>query len=216
MSAESRRAVVFDLGGVVFHWQPAQLLRETLPARAVDAGAAEALAAAVFQGFTRDSDWAAFDLGRVDADSLAARIARRTGLAAAEVRAVIDAVPLHLKPDPATVALIERLADADLRVAFLSNMPASYAEHLQRLNPFFARFDGGVFSSQVGLMKPDAAFYARAESLLGLDAAAVVFIDDVQANVDAARAVGWDAFVYRDGTQCARELAARGLTPRLE
>jgi len=204
-------AVVFDLGGVVFHWKPTRLLRETLPDRAPDEAAAEGLTAAVFQGFTLDSDWALFDLGRTDADGLAARIARRTSLAADEVRRVIDAVPVHLKPDAATVALIERLAGAGQRVCFFSNMPASYAEHLQRLNPFFARFDGGVFSSQVGLMKPDAAFYERAADVLGLDAARTVFTDDVQANVDAARGHGWDAFVYRDAAQCEAELVERRL-----
>ena len=38
-----------------------------------------------------------------------------------------------------------------------------------------------------------------------------MFVDDAQANVDAARAIGWDAFLYRDAAQCAAELAGRGL-----
>ena len=217
MSAAGRRtappaAVVFDLGAVVFHWQPLDLLRRTLPAHAPDAAAAGRLAAAIFQGFAPGSDWAAFDLGRVDEQALAERIARRSGLAAGDVLAVIRAIPPALRADAATVALLRRLKAAGRRLFFLSNMPAPYALHLERHHDCFACFDGGVFSARIGLMKPDPAFYERAAREFGFAAGETpVFVDDAQPNVDAARALGWDAFLYRDAAQCAEELAVRGL-----
>ena len=124
---------MFDFGAVVFHWQPLALLSEVLPAHAPDAASAARLAETVFQGFRLGSDWSAFDLGHVDEDGLAARIARRSGtLAAAEVRAVVDAVAPALVADPATVALLQRLKAGGCRLHFLSNMPAPYVLHLER------------------------------------------------------------------------------------
>ena len=214
------RTVVFDFGAVVFHWQPLDLLQHTLPAHATDRISAGQLAETIFQGFRIGSDWSAFDLGHVDEDTLARRIAGRSAerLTVAEVRTVIDAVAPALVADPATVVLLRRLKAAGHRLAFLSNMPAPYLRHLERSNDFLDVFDSGVYSSQIGLMKPDPAFYARAAERLGLatdDAGQPpVFVDDVQANVDAACALGWDAFVYRDAFQCAAELAGRGLLRR--
>ena len=204
--------VVFDFGAVVFHWQPLDLLRQVLPARAPDAAAAGRLAAAIFQGFVPGSDWAAFDLGTVDESALAGRIARRSGLVADEVLAVIHAVPPALVPDAATVALLYRLKAAGRRLFFLSNMPAPYVLHLRRHHAFLDCFERGIFSSQVGLMKPERAIYERAAREFRFAPGDVpVFIDDAPANVEAARAFGWDAVPYRDAAQCAAELAARGL-----
>jgi putative hydrolase of the HAD superfamily len=215
--AAAGRSVAFDFGAVVFHWQPLQLLRDLLPAHAPDTAAAQGLAETIFQGFRIGSDWSAFDLGQVDAGRLAERIARRSGcLAASEVRAVIDAVAPALVADPPTLALLQRLKAAGHRLHFLSNMPQPYACYLERHNAdVYACFEAGLYSSQIGLMKPDAACYAHAAGRFGFGKpqAPPLFIDDSQPNVDAARAIGWDSFVYRDAAQCAAELASRGLLP---
>ncbi len=60
----------------------------------------------------------------------------------------------------------------------------------------FAEFAAGTFAScLVGARKPDAAYYARVtEALPG--AQRIVFWDDAPANVDAARAAGWEAHVF--------------------
>ena len=53
--------IVFDWAGVLFHWQPLQLLQRTLPQHAPDAAAAQRLADDIFQGY--GGDWAEFDRG---------------------------------------------------------------------------------------------------------------------------------------------------------
>jgi putative hydrolase of the HAD superfamily len=204
------RPVVFDFGGVVFRWQPLALLQEVLPERARDEHGAREAAAALFQSFTPDSDWAEFDLGRVDATGLAQRIARRTGFAEHEVRRVIDAVPGHLQAQQDTVALMRRLREAGCALYYLSNMPAPYADHLERANDFFAWFDGGLFSGRVGRIKPHADMFALAQERFGIDPAASTFIDDHRGNVEAARALGWRAIHFRDARQCAAELEQGG------
>ena len=114
--------IVFDFGGVLFRWQPAQLLLRELPHRLADTTAAQALATQFFQGY--GGDWAAFDRGEIEVPQLARNIAARTGLALADVQRVIDGVKDELQPLPDSVALIERLRAAGHRLHYLSNMPA--------------------------------------------------------------------------------------------
>ena len=193
--------IVFDFAGVVFHWSPPALLRQTLPQRATDEAATRALMDGLFQGFLPGSDWADFDLGRIEPGALAGRIARRTGIAEPEVHAVIDAIPSHLKAHDDTVALMRRLKRAGHRLFYLSNMPAPYADHLEREHDFFGIFDDGVFSARVQLMKPDPAIFREAARRFGIAPADLLFIDDVAHNVDAARALGWQALHYRGAAE---------------
>ena len=58
--------------------------------------------------------------------------------------------------------------------------------------------DGEFSSASIGERKPDAAYFARATRRLNLPPAQIVFWDDVQANVDAARLAGWTAHLFTD------------------
>lgn len=203
-------AVVFDFGAVLFQWKPLQLLQQVVPDLAPDEAAAQRLAAQVFESFTPASDWAQFDLGRVDEAALASRIARRIGAAEDRVRRVIDAIPGHLQPQPDTVALLRSLKAAGHRLFYLSNMPLPYAEHLERHNPFIGDFADGIFSARVGLMKPRAEIFDLAERRFALDPARTVFIDDHAGNASAARGRGWQAVQFQSALQTRGALADSG------
>lgn len=199
---------VFDFGGVLFRWRPRELMRRTLPQRASDDARADALVTDIFQGF--GGDWAQFDRGVLGSDELVQRISRRTALPLHEVQAVVDAVPSELQPLADTVALLQRLRDAGRRLYYLSNMPLPFAEHLEREHAFIGWFEAGVFSARVRQIKPEPAIFATAMHRFSAPPSELVFIDDVLANVHAAREAGWQAVHFRDGVSCAAELESRG------
>ncbi len=201
--------VVFDFGGVVFRWQPHEFMARLLPHRAASESAAAALVTEFFQGYT--GDWGDFDRGIVDEERLALRIARRTGIPIDDVRRIIDAVPAELQPQAHTVRLLERLRERGHRLFFLSNMPAPYARHLEHAHAFLGWFESGVFSSRVQLAKPEPAIFHAAQRQFGAPARELLFIDDFALNVEAARALGWQAIHFLDGAQCEAELSARAL-----
>lgn len=201
--------VIFDLGGVVFHWNPLRLLARVLPERARTPEDAAHWKGQFFQGYT--GDWGAFDLGLIDADELCRRVADRTGLRRSEVQAVVDAVPDELAPQADTVALMRRLRDTGHRLYYLSNMPAPFAAHLLAAHPFMRWFDDGVFSSSVRVGKPDPAIFRLALQRFDITAGESVFIDDVQHNVDAARALGMTGLLFADPQGLERALVARQL-----
>lgn len=198
--------IVFDVAQVLLGWHPPDLLRAVLPQRAPDAAAAQALEAHLFQGW--GGDWAEFDRGRLAEAAIVARIVARTALPEAEVAAVVQAIPRALVPLAGTVALLQRLKAGGHRVVYLSNMPAPYVQVLRVRHAFFEAFDDGVFSADVGLVKPEAAIYALAEARFGGTPAQLVFLDDTAANIDAARARGWRTVHFQHPAQAEAALRA--------
>jgi 2-haloacid dehalogenase/putative hydrolase of the HAD superfamily len=195
--------VVFDFGGVVFNWKPVLLLQQVLPQRAQDEAGGQLWAKAIFQGFHPGSDWALFDQGSIEPAALAQRIALRTGLHADEVSSVIAAIPPHLVPDAGTVALMDDLRQQGHQLYYLSNMPASYADELERSHTFFDWFEDGIFSARVGQIKPNADIFQTAVQRFATQGEATVFIDDVQHNIDAAHAhtQGWQGIRFESAQQ---------------
>jgi putative hydrolase of the HAD superfamily len=103
-----------------------------------------------------------------------------------------------LQPIAGNVDQVHRLARlreqrADLRLFFLSNMPEPFARSIEQRHDFLRLFDGGVFSGDVKLGKPDPAIYTLLADRYGLDAKRTWFVDDNRANVEAASALGWQA-----------------------
>ncbi len=201
--------LVFDFGGVLFHWRPHEIVQQVLPELAPTRAAADRWVLDIFQGY--GGDWGEFDRGTLAAAPLAERIARRTGLRVAQARAVIDAVPHALTPMVASVALLERLHQRGSALFYLSNMPGAYARHLQATHAFIGLFRRGLFSADVRLIKPEPAIFAHAAATFGIEPAQTLFIDDVVANVDAARVAGWQALHFQNSQQCEAALLQRGL-----
>ena len=125
--------------------------------------------------------------------------------------AVVHAIPPHLTPQADTVALMRRLKLAGHRLFYLSNMPAAYADHLERSHDFFAWFDDGVFSARVQMMKPQPAIFHEAARRFGLAPAELLFIDDVAHNVDVALALGWQGVHFQGAAACEAALPPRAL-----
>ena len=81
--------------------------------------------------------------------------------------------------------------------AILSNSGPGARER-ERFHGFEEVTDDIVYSHEVGLAKPDPAAYELVTRRLGVESPEVLFLDDVEANVVAARALGWHAVLHRD------------------
>jgi putative hydrolase of the HAD superfamily len=204
----ARLRIVFDFAGVLFQWQPLDLLKRELPLRATDAASVQRLALDIFQAY--GGDWAEFDRGTLGVPELVRRIAARTGLPPQDVQTVVDAVPAELQPVPETVALLQRLHAQGRRLHYLSNMPHPYADHLEREHAFLRCFESGVISARVGLIKPEPAIYRHAAQRFQADPAELLFLDDVFDNVLAARQAGWQAVHFVDAAEAEAQMRAIG------
>lgn len=184
--------VVFDFGAVLFEWQPAELLRTHLSHVTPTAEAARKLAADMFH----HEDWAAFDRGTRELPDVVASMARRLALPADLLHGFLAPIGERLLPIETTVALLEQLQQrrrsrGDVHLYYLSNMPSPFARVLESRHDFLRHFDGGIFSGDVKLAKPDPAIFELLAERYGLAPADTLFIDDLAANVAAARQLGW-------------------------
>jgi putative hydrolase of the HAD superfamily len=204
--------LVFDFGAVLFNWKPAELLAQTFAQEASTPQTAAAMAHALFA----HADWHSFDRGTLAMDDVVQRSAARLGLDLARVEALMHHIGGHLAPIPGTVNLLrqlhsQRLAGGDLKLYYLSNMPAPYARRLQELHDFLQCFDGGVFSGDVHWIKPEPQIYQLLQSRYALEPAQTVFIDDLKHNVHAAEQQGWSGIHFHSPEQLEQELVARNI-----
>lgn len=79
----------------------------------------------------------------------------------------------------------------------LSNS-APGAREAERHHGFEQVTDDLVYSHEVGLTKPDPRIYTLTARRLGVAPAEIVFLDDVEDNISAAREAGWHAVLHRD------------------
>ena len=103
---------------------------------------------------------------------------------------------------------IQSIKDVERRVLYLSN----YSRRIRAANPealdFLPLMDGGVFSCDVRLLKPDRAIYALLCETYNLTPSRCVFIDDLAANVQGARDFGLHAVQCKSYSQAREEVEA--------
>jgi putative hydrolase of the HAD superfamily len=192
------RNVIFDLGGVVLDWNPDAILE----AYYEDIGAREAIKRDLFQ----HPDWLLMDRGVYSEADVIARLEQRTGRSSPELNGLFAAVRNSLRPKRDTVALIERLARRRVPLYCLSNMPASTFSHLKDRHAFWPLFRGIVISGEIQMIKPEPEIFEYLLRRYELAPGNSVFVDDLQPNVQAAKALGIHAVWFRDAEQCEREL----------
>lgn len=202
------QTLVFDLGGVVFNWQPLRLMHEVFPRHVSNDKDAARLLVDVFQSHNPDGDWAQWDLGRVAPEELARRIAFRLDMQTSEVMVLIKALAPHMHVKQDTLDLLQDLKAAGHRLVYLSNMPEELAQWIERDHPFDHWFEDGVFSARAGRVKPSEDMYHHAEKKLGLSGQSPVFVDDMMRNVEVARQLGWRSVQFQTADQLRQALQA--------
>ena len=87
------------------------------------------------------------------------------------------------------------IKEAGYRIFILSNAADSFYTYFPSFLPLNF-FDGIVVSADVRMIKPDPGIYRYLLERYGLKAEECLFVDDVQANVNGAVAVGMQAFRF--------------------
>jgi FMN phosphatase YigB (HAD superfamily) len=114
-------------------------------------------------------------------------------------------------PNREVCALVPRLRPR-YRLLLGSNTNELHARQFRRqFADTLQHFDALVLSHEVGARKPATQFYHHCERLAGCDPEACLFIDDLPANVEAARACGWQGIVFTGIRDLQDQLAAMGV-----
>lgn len=178
-------ALVFDLGGVIASHDN-DLLYRRIAARSTMPDALERL-----RGSTGDRD---LGTGRLRVSGLHRRLCAEYGLAAdwPEFAGIWCS---HLGLDPAMLDYVEDLARQQ-RVLIFSNTNAEHWDYIVALSEGrLGRFEA-YLSHEIGLVKPDIEAFLDVARRAGIDPRRSLFIDDIAANIDGARAAGFEGLLF--------------------
>ncbi len=85
------------------------------------------------------------------------------------------------------------LRAAGIRTGILSNMPTEVLAAIQGKLAWLGEFSPAVYSCRLGLIKPDPAIYRVLIEEIALAPESILFLDDREENVEAARALGLES-----------------------
>ena len=181
--------IVFDIGRVLvdYDWE------SYLDSFGFSPEVRARVAAAVFQ----NKDWGELDRGAIPEEEVLARFIAKAPEVETEIRKVWGHVfeTIHERPYPPQ--WIQALKKRGFGVYYLSNYSWRGCKDTKEiLDTFVPLMDGGIFSCEVELIKPDPAIYRTFVEKFGLRPEECLFVDDIPANVEGARSIGMRAEVF--------------------
>ncbi len=197
------RAVIFDVGSVLIHWDIRRVYRDLLP----DTAAIDA--------FLAETGWYAWNLeldrgGCWDeaVEALSTRFPHRRALIEAAHDCWQDAVSGEIE---GTVEILADLRAARTPLYAITNFSAEkWAEVRERFGFLAESFRDVVVSAHERLVKPDPAIYRICLERNALAATDCIFLVDRPRKIAAANALGIEGIVFTDAETLRRDLSERG------
>ena len=197
-------AVVFDVGNVLYRWEPERAFRSLVP----DA----ADRARLLRDVVTPAWHFQHDAGRPFAETAAELTARHPAEAAAIAAWGPNFLDTITGPVAGMPELVAELVARDVPLFAITNFSGEFwGPFVAREADFFAVFRDIVVSGDERVTKPDPAIYALALDRFGLAAPRAVFVDDVAANVAGAEAVGMGGLLFTDAATLRNDLIRLGL-----
>jgi 2-haloacid dehalogenase len=184
------KAVVFDVGRVLFQWELRTLFEKLIDdAQELD----------WFLGHVVTEEWHfEHDRGRALADMVPERIARFPAYEShinAYASRFNETVP---GPVEGSHAIVERLLARGVPLFCLTNFGDELWQGFRQTQPIFDHFADIIVSGVEKVAKPDPRIYEIVETRSGRAGAGLFFTDDNPANIAAAKARGWSTHLFRD------------------
>lgn len=112
-----------------------------------------------------------------------------------------------IEADTAILALVASLRSLGIRCCLATNQQAHRGSYMSETLRYRDIFDLQFYSYQLGVAKPASEYFRIIVKRLNLDPSDVLFVDDHEPNVTAARSVGINGSLFRAGP----ETSARAL-----
>lgn len=183
------RAILFDADGVVQHTTPA--FRETLLAVYGDRPGADQFLGAIFA-----AERPAL-VGEVPFERALAPVIREYEFE--DRREALLTAWRQVEPDQQALALVGALRERGYLCCLATNQQDLRRQFMSMELGYSATFDREYYSCDIGQRKPDASYFEHILADLGMAPAEVLFVDDSEANVAAAAALGMRTLHFNGG-----------------
>lgn len=202
------RNIVFDMGGVLLHYDPSRFV-DLLHVSAEDKAL---LMREVFNTVT----WYRMDRGTIEEEEAAAAMKKNLPpRLRGEVDRLIQWWELELRPVDGMEELLRELKELGYGVYLLSNATLRQPEYFDRI-PASRYLDGRMVSAFYRLLKPQHEIFEAMLEKFALKAEECFFVDDSVANVEGAYCIGIAGAVFDgDVSRLRRTLHDVGVPVRI-
>lgn len=114
----------------------------------------------------------------------------------------------NLIPVPGMEKLVQDLHKNNKKIYLLSNISTTFqntCRNVEWMNKLFGCFDGFVFSGEIGLVKPSAEIFEHLLKKYNLNREECLFIDDRALNIEGAKNVGINGYLFDGDADKLRE-----------
>jgi glucose-1-phosphatase len=205
MAKSGIHAIIFDIGRVLIRVD-VQRAQKGL------ANGSPLTPEELWSAIEKDPHWRDWQEGRLSARDWHQNLSKRFGMTLSfdeftkVWNSALDPQPIH--PD----YLFSRLSKS-YRLGLLSNTDPIHVAHMENSYNFFRYFPKQVrtYSCAVGASKPEPLIFREALRSSKVGAEQAVYIDDIPAFAEAARALGLHAIHYRSPEQLQSDFQALGI-----
>jgi putative hydrolase of the HAD superfamily len=203
------QAVISDFGGVL----TSPLLESFVGVMDVSGVSLEELGKAMVAVAERDGANPLFELetGRISEATFLTRLSDQLSAqrgSRVELDGFGERYFQHLQPNEPMIAYMRGLRDRGYKLAICTNNVREWEGRWRAMLPVEEIFDVVVDSAFVASRKPEPRIYEITLTRLEVSPESALFIDDVEINCDAARALGITAVHFRSTEQTIEEIEA--------
>ena len=192
--------VVFDIGNVLVKWSPYEVLEQLFPQK----GAKE-----LYQQIR--PIWIDLNLGKLTEQEAILGYQDLLNVPEKQLAELMQLLKTSQTPLPGSLELLKKLHAGNVPLYSITDNVKEIMEYHRLNSNFLHYFSGIAVSAEIGILKPNEKIYRYLLEQYKLDPAESVFIDDLMANVEGARAVGMHAFQFISAESCESELIEFGI-----
>ncbi|MEW4212246.1 HAD family phosphatase [Priestia megaterium] len=177
--------IIFDIGNVLLNWKPEEYLKQK--------GIEPHKILEVHNEIFKSEEWAMLDRGTITEEEAKKLIASRSNSNRHLVELAFDNWYEMFTPIEESISILKNAKNAGYKVYYLSVFHLLAFEHVTKKYSFFELFNGGIASYEAKQVKPEEGIYKLLIEKYGIEPEESIFIDDAEANVEAAKGLNFNA-----------------------
>lgn len=192
--------IVFDIGNVIVRWAPYEVIGPIFAGENPQD---------LFQKMR--PVWLDLNLGKITEQEAISLLAHQLNAPTAKLIQLFADFKEHQDLIPGSINLLQKLDKLGFSLYSITDNIKEIMQYHRTHSNFLSYFKGIIASCDIGIVKPDERIFRALLNKYKLDPAESIFIDDIAANVEGAKAIGMKAFQFTDSKSCEKMLISYGI-----